>query len=58
VIYSKQKIFCNICGKDLYIEYTNLIGRECKVCSLKCLKEYKWRETLSILNKVYYEEKG
>ena len=52
-LYSKQKIFCNICGKELLIEYPNVIGRNCKVCSMDCLHEFKWRETLSIMNHEY-----
>jgi hypothetical protein len=49
MFYSKQKIFCNICGKEFHIEYDKIIGRECKVCSMACLKEYELRRAKSIM---------
>lgn len=48
-LFSKQKIFCNNCGKELYVEYNRLIGRECKVCSIECLREYELKRAKSIL---------
>lgn len=51
MIYSKQKFFCNNCGKELYIEWVKLIGREVKVCSLDCLREIELKIATSILNK-------
>lgn len=53
MIYSKQKVFCNCCGKQLEIEFISLIGRNFKCCSMECLKEMNWRETLSILGRPY-----
>ena len=53
---SKQKIFCNICGKEFEIVYHKLIGRECKVCSLECCREYNWRSVLSLMGSEYYPE--
>lgn len=52
---SKQKIFCNACGKE---ENKILpgIGRTYKVCSMRCLNEMQWRDTLSLLNKEYYPD--
>jgi len=55
MIYSKQKIFCNACGKKLFTEIPNVIGRSFRVCSMDCFKEMNWRETLSIMDKEYYE---
>jgi hypothetical protein len=53
-MYSKQKIFCNICGKLFDIQYTKMLGRNCKVCSPECLDEYNWRDILSNMNQEYY----
>jgi hypothetical protein len=55
MIYSKQKIFCNACGKEIFIEFPKIIGREFKCCSMDCLSEMKWRETISIMNSEYYK---
>jgi hypothetical protein len=57
MIYSKQKIFCNCCGKEMDIEFPNVMGGKFlgyRVCSTKCIQEIRWRETLSILGKEYY----
>ena len=56
MIYSKQKIFCNACGIEILSEFPKIIGRQFKVCSMKCLKEIEWRNTLSIINQEYHEE--
>jgi hypothetical protein len=53
MIYSKQKLHCNCCGKLLEIEFPRIIGRDFKVCSKECLQEIKWRETLSIMGEKY-----
>ncbi len=53
MLYSKQKLFCNTCGKEMFVEIPrDFNGR---FCSLECCKEFKWRETLSIMNSEYYE---
>ena len=52
-LFSKQKLFCNICGKEVEEEYDKIIGRNCKVCSTECLEEFRWRDTLSMLGKEY-----
>lgn len=51
MIYSKQKIYCNACGKEMLIEYPKIIGREFKVCSMECLKECELRLATSVLGK-------
>jgi hypothetical protein len=51
--YSKQKIFCNCCGKEMFIEIPKVYGRNFRVCSIECVKEIQWRETLSICGKEY-----
>lgn len=53
MFYSKQKIFCNTCGKGMFIEFPRIFGTNFKVCSSECFKEIKWRETLSNLGSVY-----
>jgi hypothetical protein len=54
--YSSQKVFCNACGKEIEGELcgsSSVLGKNCKVCSVECLEEYKWREILSLLGKKY-----
>lgn len=51
--FSKQKIFCNACGKGMLKEFPHVIGRSFKVCSVECLKEIQWRQTLSTLGSDY-----
>lgn len=53
MFYSKQKIFCNTCGKGMLIEFPKIFGATFKVCSSECFKEIKWRETLSNLGSAY-----
>lgn len=56
--YSKQKIFCNACGKEMNEVYHKVIGRECKCCSMECVREYNWRRTLSIMGEEYRSSSG
>ena len=53
MFYSKQKIFCNTCGKGMLVEFPKIIGTNFKVCSSECLSEIKWRLSLSILGSAY-----
>lgn len=56
MLYSKQKVFCNCCGKELFIELPAMMGGSFlrfRVCSEKCIREMRWREALSILGKEY-----
>lgn len=39
----------------MFIELPGVMGRNFRVCSMECLKEIQWRETLSIMNKEYKE---
>lgn len=58
-LFSKQKIFCNCCGLEMLIEYSKVLGGSFlgyKVCSAKCVREIRWRETLSIMGKEYYPD--
>lgn len=50
---NKQLIFCNACGKEMYVEFSKVIGRDYKVCSSECLREIGWRQTLSIMGEHY-----
>lgn len=54
--YSKQSWFCNCCGEEQFSELPLIIGAKEKVCSMNCLKEFQWRETLSIMGKDYYKQ--
>jgi len=60
----KPTIFCNACGREVEI------GKSCggsflgyRVCSPRCVREARWRDTLSNMQKDYrpdpepYEEK-
>lgn len=49
---SKQQIFCNACGKDMFRVLPGM-GREYKVCDLKCLREMEWRQACSLLGHEY-----
>ncbi len=51
--YSKQKIFCNACGKEMDIEFNKLVGRNYRVCSQSCYDEINWRDALSMMNEPY-----
>jgi hypothetical protein len=53
-LYSKQIIYCNNCGAQMNVAIPQAIGTTFKVCSMECLREYKWKETLSIMNQEYY----
>ncbi|OGM09292.1 hypothetical protein A2Z67_05115 [Candidatus Woesebacteria bacterium RBG_13_36_22] len=53
-MWSKQELYCNVCGHKMLVEIPNQMGRNCKVCSSKCLDEFQWRETLSIMGKPYH----
>ena len=50
--YSKQKVFCNTCGKEMFVAIatTPFNGR---FCSQECCNEFRWRETLSIMGEDY-----
>lgn len=37
----------------MFIEIHKVYGRNFRVCSIECVKEMQWRETLSIMNKPY-----
>lgn len=55
---SNQKLYCNICGILMPAGIPAALGREVKVCSQECLKEYQWRYALSIMNKPYRPQDG
>ena len=57
--YSKQQLFCNACGKELFIELPHALGGKFlgyRVYSSKCVREIRWREACSIMNKEYYQD--
>jgi hypothetical protein len=50
----KPKIFCNACGLEVDIDKSmggNFLGY--RVCSPKCVREARWRDTLSNMKKEY-----
>ena len=50
-MFSKQKVFCNGCGKEFETTFGSYGGH---VCSRKCYDDMEWKRTLSILGKEYY----
>lgn len=52
-LFSKIELYCNVCGMKIYKEITNIIGKECKVCSIKCLNEYDLIRAHSVMGKEY-----
>ena len=58
--FSKQQYFCNICGKEMFVNCCEMLGGgrtvNWRVCSIKCIREAQWRETLSIMGKEYYPD--
>jgi len=53
-LFSKQKVFCNICGTEFL---TNFFEYEGRVCGQECYKELDWRQTLSLMGKEYYPKR-
>ena len=54
MLYSKQRWFCNICGKEQFSELHGNRYTGAMLCSPKCNKEFHWRRSLSILGKEYH----
>lgn len=54
--YSEQRWYCNACGSRQDSPTPSAMGRHWKVCSMECVREMNWRETLSIMNKPYYPQ--
>jgi hypothetical protein len=52
-MYSKQVVYCNCCGRKLEIELPKMMGNLFRCCSIECIQEMNWRETLSIMGKEY-----
>ena len=49
-LFSKQKAFCNVCGKEFETDYQIYRGI---VCGKDCYHELEWRKVLSIMGKEY-----
>lgn len=52
--YGKPKVFCNVCGCKVEISKTcggSFLGY--RVCSPKCVREARWRDTLHTMGKDY-----
>ncbi len=54
MFYSKQKFFCNICGKEMLVCFSAPYAA--RFCGRACYKEFNWRTTLSIMGKEYYPD--
>lgn len=56
-LYSKQKVFCNCCGKECFTELPGgMMGGKFLgyiVCSIECVREIRVREVYSMLGKEY-----
>jgi len=50
MIFSKQIMYCNTCGKELSTDFSKYEGR---FCNSTCSEEFNWRKTLSMLGKPY-----
>jgi len=48
--FTKQKVFCNVCGKDFETSF-GLYGGV--VCGSDCFNELEWIKTLSIMGREY-----
>ncbi len=56
-LYSKQKLFCCVCGKEWEASAGYCEGNfDQGTCSKHCFREKEWRKTLSILGHEYYEK--
>lgn len=52
MMFSKQKFYCQSCGKEMFVAINAAYGA--KYCNQECCDEYHWKETLSIMGKEYY----
>jgi hypothetical protein len=55
-VYSAQTFYCNACGQKCEVFATHMMGGKFlgwRVCSSECVREIRWRETLSIMGLVY-----
>ena len=55
-VFSKMQLYCNVCGVSFSEVITNIIGRECKVCSMECMREYNLKRAHSIIGTEYIKE--
>jgi hypothetical protein len=56
MLFSPQKWFCTVCGKEQFSQLTGNKFVGAVTCSPACYREFKWRETLAILGKEYYPD--
>ena len=40
----------------MFMEYPKVFGGKYKVCSPECIREIRWRESLSIMNEEYRQD--
>jgi len=51
--YIKIPVFCNNCGKSLFVEFSGLIGRNWRVCSMDCHHEMEIKYACSIVGQEF-----
>ena len=56
--YSKQTVYCNICGEKMFVAIAKPGNFDGRFCSMKCLSEFEWRKTLSIMDEEYRSPKS
>lgn len=56
-IFSSQKVYCQVCGKEFEVTLANAPW-DGRVCSDACWQELAWRAALSITGKSYYGKPG
>lgn len=49
-VFSKQKLFCQVCGVSMETDFQRWGGR---VCSKDCWEELQWRKNLSVMSLPY-----
>ena len=54
MLFSKQVVYCNACGKEMFIAISGSGTFGGRFCSTECNNEFKWKETLSTMGKEYY----
>jgi transcription elongation factor Elf1 len=55
-LFSKQKFYCNCCGKEMLIEWNKRIGFDYIVCSMECNEKIQIKISKSNMGIEYNEE--
>ena len=57
MLFSKQTVYCNICGAKMFVAIAKSGNFDGRFCSIECLREFEWRKTLSIMGEEYHPPK-